>query len=62
MKKLAFAVTLASLAAAPVMAHTGHDPVLGNGVAHWLLSPLHGVGVMALAGALFGLRTLRRKE
>jgi hypothetical protein len=62
MKKLAFAVTFASLAAAPVLAHTGHDPVLGNGVAHWLFSPLHGVGVLALAGVLFGLRALRRKE
>lgn len=62
MKKLAFAVIFASLAAAPVLAHTGHDPVLGNGVAHWLFSPIHGVGVLALAGVLCGLRALRRKE
>ena len=44
------------------LAHPGHDPALpADTAAHWLFSPLHGLGVVALAAVLWGLRH-RRKE
>ena len=58
MKKLAAVFVLLGSAAS---AHPGHDAAL-TGVAHWTLSPLHGLGLIALALALFGYRTYRAKE
>jgi hypothetical protein len=49
MKKTAILIYLASAMAA--VAHPGHDAALPTeSAAHWLFSPLHGVGVIALAG------------
>lgn len=54
--------TLALLfGATAAQAHTGHDAAL-SGASHWLLSPMHGLGLIAAAGVLYSLRTARRKE
>lgn len=54
--------TLALLfGATAAQAHTGHDAAL-SGASHWLLSPMHGLGLIAVAGVLYVLRTARRKE
>ncbi|EAU46678.1 MULTISPECIES: hypothetical protein [Salipiger] len=59
--KKALAFWLASASAA--FAHAGHDAALpADGAAHWLLSPLHGLGVLALAGILWMVLRARRKE
>ena len=60
MKKLATA--LLTLSATTAVAHTGHDTALCDGIAHWTLSPLHGLGVIALAAVLYGVRSYLRKE
>ncbi|MBS8227965.1 hypothetical protein [Vannielia litorea] len=52
--------TLAALTlAAPALAHPGHDAAL-TGAAHYAFSPLHGLGIIALALGLGLLRWLRR--
>lgn len=54
--------TLALLfGATAAQAHTGHDAAL-TGASHWLLSPMHGLGLIVAAGVLYTLRTARRKE
>ncbi len=54
--------TLALLfGATAAQAHTGHDAAL-SGASHWVLSPMHGLGLIAVAGVLYALRTARRKE
>ena len=59
--KKALAFWLASASAA--FAHAGHDAALpADGAAHWLLSPLHGLGVVALVGILWLVIRARRKE
>lgn len=60
MKKL---IALTTLAPLPAFAHSGHDAAL-SGVAHYVFSPLHGLGVVALAGvvALLLRRADRRKD
>ncbi|OUD10244.1 hypothetical protein BVC71_01650 [Marivivens niveibacter] len=59
MKKIATSILM--LSATSAAAHSGHDAAL-SGVAHWTLSPLHGLGVIALAAVLFGIRTFFQKE
>lgn len=49
------------LTATAAMAHDGHDAALGGGAAHWLLSPLHGVGVLAVAAVLWLVIRARNK-
>ncbi|PRY87713.1 DUF6732 family protein [Donghicola tyrosinivorans] len=58
MKYTTFALLFGATAA---QAHTGHDAAL-SGASHWLLSPMHGLGLIAVAGVLYTLRTARRKE
>lgn len=58
MKKLA---VLASLVATPVLAHPGHDAAL-SGASHWVFSPIHGLGVIALACVVAVLRRRVRDE
>ncbi|MBY6003084.1 hypothetical protein KUV62_04145 [Salipiger bermudensis] len=59
--KQAIAFWLASASAA--FAHSGHDAALpADSAAHWLLSPLHGLGVLALAVILWAVIRARRKE
>ncbi|WP_425101325.1 hypothetical protein [Tropicibacter sp. S64] len=48
MKKLAI---LSTILATPLMAHPGHDAAL-TGAAHYAFSPIHGLGVLVLAGAV----------
>ena len=59
MKRLA---VLTAILASPAMAHTGHDAGL-TGVAHYAFSPVHGLGVIALAGVVaFALRRVDRRN
>ncbi|MBT9384210.1 hypothetical protein KM176_10095 [Pseudooceanicola sp. CBS1P-1] len=48
------------LAAGAASAHPGHDPAL-SGAAHWVFSPAHGLGLLALAGGL-ALSALRPRR
>jgi len=49
MKKTAILMYLASAMAA--VAHPGHDTHLpADSAAHWLLSPMHGMGALAVVG------------
>ena len=57
MKRIVTALTGLTLAT-PVMAHPGHDEAL-VGVAHYLLSPVH--GLMAIGAAVLVALVLRRK-
>lgn len=58
MKKLA---VFASLVATPVLAHPGHDAAL-SGATHWVFSPMHGLGVIALVCVVSALRRRARDE
>lgn len=58
MKYVSLALLFGATAA---QAHTGHDAAL-SGASHWVLSPMHGLGLIAVAGVLYTLRTARRKE
>ncbi len=55
--KHAIAVYMATAGAA--LAHPGHGAL--EGAAHWVLSPLHGLGLVVLAGVVWALQA-RRKE
>lgn len=60
MKKTAILIYLASGVSAA--AHSGHDPALpADSMAHWLFAPVHGLGVIALAGAVLLTLHLRNK-
>lgn len=62
MKKTTFFIYLAS--AMTALAHPGHDTALpAESAAHWLFSPVHGLGVFTLAAiaALVG-RALRERS
>lgn len=59
-RRIAGAAVLSSTASLAA-AHPGHDPALPSGAVHWLVSPMHGAGVIALAVVLYALRA-RRKE
>lgn len=56
-----YAIPALFLSATAAAAHTGHDAAL-NGAAHWVLSPMHGLGLIAVAGLLYTLRSARQKE
>ncbi|EIE50140.1 hypothetical protein AL036_02245 [Salipiger aestuarii] len=56
-----YAISAFLLTASAAMAHEGHDAALGDGAAHWLLSPLHGVGVLALGAVLLLVIRARNK-
>jgi hypothetical protein len=53
-------LTLAVMAASPVLAHPGHDAAL-TGAAHYAFSPIHGFGVIALAAGLALVTRLVKK-
>ena len=61
MKKLAILTYLAISTAA--LAHPGHGAALPDeGAAHWLLSPAHGLGLIALAAVLWAVRHHRGRR
>ncbi|ANT59515.1 hypothetical protein AYJ57_03520 [Salipiger sp. CCB-MM3] len=57
------AILIWAASASVAAAHPGHDAALpADGAAHWLLSPLHGLGVLALAGVLVWRLYAARRE
>ncbi|MFZ7092742.1 hypothetical protein [Primorskyibacter sp. 2E233] len=60
MKNIAL-IGLVTFAASAASAHPGHDTTL-PGAVHYALSPVHGLAVITLAAALWGVTRLRGRR